>query len=165
MKLDIEIIREDQSWEEVDIHNEYITELVEVTLNHLGYFSKANVEIAIMLTSNDHMKKLNKQFREMDKSTNVLSFPDNDLQEEDLLELSGKETYIYIGDIAIGYQILVDESREYGISFIDHFSHLLVHGVLHLLGYDHEDSQDAIQMSNLEIEILRKMNISSPYDE
>lgn len=166
MILDLGIITEDKAWEErAALSTQKITKVVEETLRHLGYFNKATVELAIMLTSNDHMQRLNAEFRDKNKPTNVLSFPDNDFQNQDLLEFKDKETYIYIGDIALAYQIIDEESKEFGIGFEDHVTHLIVHGILHLLGYDHEIESEFVIMKNLEIEILKKMDISSPYND
>jgi probable rRNA maturation factor len=166
MNLDLGIIIEDSSWEaETELSKEKITKIVETTLAHLGYFNKATVEMAVMLTSNDHMQRLNKEFRDKNKPTNVLSFPDNQCTEQDLLESMNKKTYIYIGDIALGYQIAKEESEELGIEFVGHFTHLLVHGILHLLGHDHEIESEYIRMKDLEIKILKDLDISSPYNE
>jgi len=114
------------------------------------------VEISILLTDDAHQRVLNATWRKLDKSTNVLSFP------------SGEETAqpgqpLPLGDIALAFETVHIEAQDQQKSVADHMSHLLVHGVLHLLGFDHETSDDAHKMESLEIEILDGMGLSSPY--
>lgn len=117
-------------------------------------------EISILLADAERMQDLNKQFRQKDKPTNVLSFPFED--DEDIDE--DEEGSLYLGDVAFGYSIIEQESKEKSISFLNHFIHLIVHSTLHLLGYDHEDEEDAYEMEDLEIEILSTFNIKNPYE-
>ena len=121
------------------------------------------VEIAVLLTNNDKMQALNKEFRGKNKPTNTLSFPDVEIKPQDLLEFLQSKEYIYAGDIAIGYNILKLEAIEAGIDIKDHFTHLLIHSVLHLIGYDHMKQDEAKEMMDLEVEILKTFNIASPY--
>jgi probable rRNA maturation factor len=117
-------------------------------------------EISVLLTDSKRMHALNKQFRQKDKPTNVLSFPFED--DEDIDE--DEEGSLYLGDVAFGYDIIEQESKDKGISFLNHFTHLIVHSTLHLLGYDHETEDDAYEMEDLEIEILSTFNIKNPYE-
>jgi probable rRNA maturation factor len=102
------------------------------------------------------MVDLNKVYRKKNAPTNVLSFP-NGLQRFD-------ETPIFLGDIAIGYSVTLEESIEANLPFLNHMQHLLVHGCLHLLGFDHEETDEAEEMERVEIKILRDLNIDDPYD-
>ncbi len=111
-------------------------------------------EISILLTNDRAQKLLNKQFRNIDKSTNVLSFA----ALEPFTDISG-----LIGDISLAYETLNIEAKNLSISFEDHFTHLIVHGFLHLLGYDHKSDKQAQQMEHLEVQILSELNIKSPY--
>lgn len=106
-------------------------------------------EFSILLTNDAHIQELNRDFRNKDKPTNVLSFPDG---EDD-----------YLGDIAISLQTIAKESREQDKDFYHHFIHMVVHGLLHLKGHDHEDDTEAEEMESLEIKILADIDIKNPY--
>ena len=110
--------------------------------------------INLRLLNDKEMKKLNMQFRQKDKTTNVLSFPNDDI--------SVKQTK-NIGDIAISVEYVKAEAKKEGKTFDDHIIHMLAHGVYHILGYDHENNENAVIMENKEIQILKKINISNPY--
>ena len=98
---------------------------------------------------------LNKQWRGIDKPTNVLSFP----QIEPFAPVLG-----LLGDITLARETLEREARELGVSFTDHFTHLVVHGFLHILGYDHIEDGDALVMEGLETQILATLGIADPYN-
>jgi probable rRNA maturation factor len=110
--------------------------------------------INLRLLNDKEMKKLNMQFRQKDKTTNVLSFPNDDI--------SVKQTK-NIGDIAISVEYVKAEAKKEGKTFDDHIIHMLAHGVYHILGYDHENNENAVIMENKEIQTLKKINISNPY--
>ena len=104
---------------------------------------------------NDHeMKNLNNKFRNKDSSTNVLSFTNEDISKK----VTGN-----IGDIAINYEYVQRESKEYNKSFDSHMIHMLIHGIYHILGFDHENDETADIMENKEIILLEKLNINNPY--
>jgi probable rRNA maturation factor len=102
----------------------------------------------ILLSGDKKLKALNHDFRGKDKATNVLSFPGSDG---------------YAGDIAIAYGVTNKEAKAAVKTFADHASHLVVHGVLHLAGYDHERPKDAKVMEPLEVKILKRLGIADPY--
>ena len=108
-------------------------------------------EVSIVLTSDAEVQSLNKSFRHQDKPTNVLSFPSSESDE--------------LGDIVLAYETVMKEADDLGISPLHHTLHLIVHGFLHLLGYDHEDPVDAEKMETLEIQILKTLNIQNPYED
>lgn len=110
--------------------------------------------MTIVLTDDAHQQVLNRDWRQIDKPTNVLSFP----QIEPFEPLAG-----LIGDITLARETLEREAEEMGIGFSDHFTHLVVHGFLHLLGYDHIDDDEALQMEGLETQILATLGIADPY--
>ena len=110
--------------------------------------------INLRLLNDKEMKKLNMQFRQKDKTTNVLSFPNDDI--------SVKQTK-NIGDIAISVEYVKAEAKKEGKTFDDHIIHMLAHGVYHILGYDHDNNENAVIMENKEIQTLKKINISNPY--
>lgn len=120
--------------------------------------SKARItgasELSIVLTDDAEQRMLNRDWRGFDKSTNVLSFP----QIEPFGPVSG-----LIGDIILARETLEREAQEMGVSLEDHFTHLVVHGFLHLLGYDHVEEPDALQMEGLETQILAALGVADPY--
>ncbi|SHF20556.1 probable rRNA maturation factor [Devosia limi DSM 17137] len=115
---------------------------------------KGAAELSILLTNDEEQHELNKQWRGKDSSTNVLSFPQ--------IEPFGPVMGI-LGDITMARETLVREADDLGKSFADHFSHLVVHGFLHILGYDHIDEAEALQMESLETRILASLGIDDPY--
>jgi probable rRNA maturation factor len=118
-------------------------------------------ELAVMLTDDDGIRTLNSNWRGIDKPTNVLSFP--------ALPPSGPsgpdDAPRMLGDIAIAYQTTRQEADEEQKPFDHHLSHLAVHGFLHLIGYDHEQDDDAEDMEKLEREILAQLGIPDPYSD
>src|SRR5687768_405515 len=121
------------------------------------------VEISVKLTDDEEVRALNASFRGKDKATNVLSFP---MLASGLLgplaEADGGE--VLLGDIVLAHGVCAAESRDKSVSVEDHAAHLIVHGTLHLLGYDHETSDsDAEAMERLEREALRAIGIADPY--
>jgi probable rRNA maturation factor len=108
-------------------------------------------EFTVMLTNDAQMAVLNQQFRQKAVPTNVLSFPDH--QDDH-----------YLGDIAIGYDIMTTEATATDTPVVDHFLHLLVHGILHLLGFDHIDDAEAHVMETAEKQILASIGIADPYE-
>jgi probable rRNA maturation factor len=113
-------------------------------------------ELSIVLTDDAEQQQLNKQWRGIDKPTNVLSFP----QIEPFGEVRG-----ILGDIVLAHETLVREAAELDKPLADHFTHLVVHGFLHILGYDHIDDGDALKMEGLETQILASLGIADPYQE
>jgi probable rRNA maturation factor len=120
--------------------------------------SKARItgpaELSIVLTDDAEQRVLNRDWRGIDKSTNVLSFP----QIEPFAPVSG-----LLGDIILARETLEREAAEQGVSVEDHFTHLVVHGFLHLLGYDHMDDDEALAMEGLETQILASLGVADPY--
>src|SRR5690606_26773167 len=106
-----------------------------------------SVELSILLTTDAAVRKLNRTFRHQDKPTNVLSFPA--LSPGDLKSMPPCVP-LALGDIAIAYGVAAREAKAEGKTLAAHLSHLVVHGVLHLLGYDHEGDTDAVTMERLE---------------
>ncbi len=116
--------------------------------------------VSLFLCNDEDMCSMNKIHRGIDKATNVLAFPaDYDLQRAGGMPANE----ITIGDIAIAAETVLRESSKIGIASGDHLLHLFTHGVLHLLGYDHEDDIPAAEMEGLEIDLLAQMKIANPY--
>lgn len=165
MKVNIEIIKAYQNWKSHNfINKKFVKKIVTTILNQYQNLTKvAEFEVAILLTNNDEMLRLNKQFRNKTKATNVLSFPDIELDFRHLLEFTPDLDYMYLGDIAFGYEIIENEAMSQGKTFEDHFTHLLIHSILHLIGFDHQDDEEANIMESLEITLLKDFAIASPY--
>jgi probable rRNA maturation factor len=120
-----------------------------------------HAEVAVMLTDDASIRELNKEFRGIDKPTNVLSFPAPEMDSADDDDTAPRA----LGDIAIAYETLRREADEEAKPFLHHLSHLAVHGFLHLVGYDHETDDEAEEMEALEITILSRLGIPDPYAE
>lgn len=121
--------------------------------------SNQNLSISVLLTDAQEIKALNAEYRDRDKATNVLSFP--------LLENADPtdDTSPFIlGDIALCFSVIEQEADEQSKDINHHIAHMLVHATLHLLGYDHEENDEAEKMEALEIKILKSFDIPSPYD-
>jgi probable rRNA maturation factor len=121
------------------------------------------VEISVRLTGNEEVRALNAKWRGKDKPTNVLSFPM--VENDDLLDANVAQHELLLGDIILAHGICLEEAAEKGVSFEQHATHLLVHGTLHLLGYDHHDEDQAADMESREIRALQRLGIANPYGE
>lgn len=115
--------------------------------------STTGAELAIVLSDDSAVRLLNRQWRGIDKATNVLSFPTE----------NGDGDPPLIGDIVLAYETIAREARREGKPFAHHLAHLAVHGFLHLNGYDHQRDEDAEAMEDLERRILRRLAIADPY--
>ena len=150
--LDIAVIRNDEAWpENLDARAE---EAVLAALSLAKPKITGAAELSIVLTNDAEQQELNRQWRGKDSSTNVLSFP----QIEPFGPVAG-----LLGDITLAHETLVREAEEQGVSLADHFTHLVVHGFLHILGYDHLTDAEALQMESLETQILASLGIADPY--
>ncbi|MEE2944144.1 MAG: rRNA maturation RNase YbeY [Pseudomonadota bacterium] len=162
--MEIDLVIEDERWSAVDL--ERLAERAGrgvVAELELG----PDWEICVMACDDARIADLNAEFREKPSATNVLSWP----SEERGAEVDGDQPLPptgpdpELGDIAIAFETCKREADEANKAFEDHVTHLLVHGILHLLGYDHIRDQDATLMETLETKILGKMGISDPYRE
>ncbi|MBQ8465387.1 MAG: rRNA maturation RNase YbeY [Alphaproteobacteria bacterium] len=117
----------------------------------------------LCLSNDSEVHALNKEFRNKDKATNILSFANID--DPDFINDTKTESSFEMGDMIIALETMQKEADIKKISLHDHFCHLLTHGVLHLLGYDHIQDDEAEIMESLEVEILQKLNINNPYKE
>jgi len=120
------------------------------------------VELSVRLTGDEEVRALNAQWRGKDKPTNVLSFP---LADADELEQAGGGPELMLGDIVLARGVCEREAAEKAIAFETHASHLLVHGTLHLLGYDHHGDDEAEDMESREVRALARLGIADPYGD
>ncbi len=108
-------------------------------------------DVVLLLAADEAVQDLNQRFRDKDRPTNVLSFP------------AAESAFPHLGDVVLGYAYCAAEAETQGKTLSDHLSHLVVHGVLHLLGRDHKDDAEAEQMEAEEREILAELGVSDPY--
>ena len=119
-----------------------------------AYLNNAPAVASMLITDVDEMQRLNKQYRDKDKVTNVLSFP---------MQLPIEDDVFLLGDIALCAPVIKQEANQQAKSVISHWAHMVVHGMLHLQGYDHINNDEAEEMERLEIKILNQLGFSDPY--
>jgi len=131
---------------------------------------KYRLEIIFSLVCDSQMQKINFTHRNKNKPTNVLSFADFD--ERKIAEIGVKkffdeilnsQNFLVLGDVILSYETIEREALDQNKKFNDHLTHLIVHAILHLIGYDHEQEEMAKEMEDLEIKILKKLNVNNPY--
>lgn len=127
------------------------------TLKKVNYSTPC--ELAIQCVDNPTIQQLNKEYRGEDSPTNVLSFP---FTTPDFLPLS-EDTPSILGDIILAFEVIEKEAHEQNKKREHHLTHMVIHGVLHLLGYDHISEEEATLMEGIEIAVLAHFNISNPY--
>jgi probable rRNA maturation factor len=157
--IDLLISFNEKLWYNYSKKNNWYKEILVIlkkTLEHLQY-EKSSCEVSILLTNDQEIQELNKIHRNKDKPTNVLSFPMNLDYKYDIF---AKDV---LGDMVFSFDTIEKEAKEQNKPFMNHFTHLLVHGALHLLGYDHVDDEQAELMEKLEVEILEKLQLTNPY--
>ena len=121
------------------------------------------IEVAVRLTTDEEVRTLNRQYRGKDKTTNVLSFP---MIQPDLLEAvtqNSDDGEVILGDIVLAHNVCVSEAAERGVATEDHAAHLIVHGTLHLLGFDHQGDAEAEAMEEMERAALTRLGLHDPY--
>lgn len=122
-----------------------------------------DVELSVRLTSNEEVHALNAEWRGKDEPTNVLSFPM--VEEAELASAGAPGPELMLGDIILARGVCVAEAEEKHVPLDRHAAHLMVHGTLHLLGYDHMDEDSATDMEAREVRALARMGIADPYAE
>lgn len=159
MKLTADIRFEDRSWKRrlPDVA-ELTVPVLKQALKMAGWPAKAEAEVSIVYSNDNKVQALNHDWRGKDRPTNVLSFP----QIEDIGDIG---PYAHLGDIILAYQTISREAKEQGKAFQAHLTHLLVHGLLHLLGHDHMTGREAEKMEKLEVQIMAKLGYADPYKE
>jgi len=124
----------------------------------------AAIEISVKLADDAEVQALNRQYRDKDRPTNVLSFPMVQADLVDTVSMNSDDGEVLLGDIVVAHGVCVGEAAEKGISLSDHLTHLVVHGVLHLLGLDHERGDaDADAMEEMERVALARLGLPDPY--
>jgi probable rRNA maturation factor len=150
----VDTVIEDERWHKIDI-NSLAERACGAVLLRLS-LDPAAFEIALLACDDTRISGLNAMFRDKSGATNVLSWPSASLQ-------PGAVPPEELGDIALSYDTCKAEARDQGKDFGAHVTHLLVHGCLHLLGYDHISAKEAQLMEGLEVEILANLGLRDPY--
>lgn len=150
----IEIRIEAQGWTSLGAAADWAKRAIAEAIRQAGATLRPGIEISILLSDDRHMRELNRRWRGRDAPTNVLSFP----------AVAGNiAAAASLGDIVLAYETAAREAEDEGKRFEDHATHLLVHGFLHILGYDHRGAADAAAMEGLERDILARLGIADPY--
>ena len=155
--LEIEIVRHSDLWGSIELSGDALSRAALAAFAASSVAPDAPCEVTLVLTDDDEMRELNRTWRGKDSSTNVLSFPAGD----PVGEAHGEPSPL--GDIVLAGETVIEEARLKGIPAADHAAHLVVHGMLHLLGFDHERDADAERMEALEMKVLAGLGIADPY--
>ena len=127
---------------------------VDTALTEVSSVPSQTFELTIRLVNSEESQQLNSQYRGKDKPTNVLSFP---FEVPDGIELN------LLGDLIICIEVMKQEAKDQNKALFDHWAHLVIHGCLHLVGFDHISDNEALEMESIEITVLSKLGISNPY--
>lgn len=151
---DVSVITSFDGWDAIPDAETVVVRAAHATA---AFVSNEEVEISVALSCDAEIQALNARYRNQNKPTNVLSFTNG-------MMLSAVSRPVLLGDVIIAYETLVSEAGAEGKSAADHLAHLTVHGVLHLLGFDHETDEEAERMETVEKTILRALGVADPYD-
>lgn len=152
LKLDITA---SSAWRALPRARTIARETIAAALAESGFSAPARAEVSLLLTGDEEVRALNARWRGQDKPTNVLSFP---AAPPDRLSES-----LTLGDIALAFETLAREAEATGVPLADHYRHLVAHGFLHLIGYDHQMDEEALRMEALETRILARLGVADPY--
>jgi probable rRNA maturation factor len=152
--IDVDVLVLDERWAEIGDCESLARRSVEAAFSAVAGVPSSDVEVSVALADDVAVQALNRDWRGKDDPTNVLSFPAPSTR------TPGPRV---LGDIALAYETVARESRDENKLLADHAVHLLVHGTLHLLGYDHESDSDAGVMEALEVEALARVGVADPY--
>ena len=159
----VDVVIEDARWKTLDLtriaNHAFFETLFLLDLHHKSY------ACCILACDNKQIKQLNNKFRGKNCPTNVLSFPASleNYETKNTLTHGEANNFHELGDIAIAFDICKKEATKSKVKFEHHVYHLIVHSVLHLLGFDHEEEENATKMEKIEVQVLAKLGISNPY--
>jgi probable rRNA maturation factor len=151
-KLDIEILRKSAAWDGVSVADAMLSRVADAAFAAAARGHELH-EVTLVLTGDDEMQQLNRDWRGKDAPTNVLSFPSGE----------GPGDPALLGDVVLAWETVAREAKLQAIPIADHAAHLVVHGILHLLGHDHLNEDEALKMETLETEILASLGIADPH--
>jgi probable rRNA maturation factor len=153
----VDVSAESALWEAYPDSAEVAERAVFAAIDTAELICRPDAELSVLLSDDAHIRVLNRDWRGKDKATNVLSFPaaeDADVEDAQLL-----------GDVVLAFETVAREAEEEGKAFRDHLAHLVVHGTLHLFGFEHETDDEAEDMEDAERVALARLGISDPYSE
>ena len=159
----VDVVIEDARWKTLELkqiaNQAFFETLFLLDLHHKSF------ACCILACDNKQIKQLNNKFRGKNCPTNVLSFPASleNYEMKNTLAPSEANNFHELGDIAIAFEICRKEATKSKVKFEHHVYHLIVHSVLHLLGFDHEEEENATKMEKIEVQVLAKLGISNPY--
>lgn len=163
--LTLDIILQDRGWQdELPGLEALVQGAVEGALReamvwgHFKTLRKFSLEISFCFAGDEFVQKLNADFRDKDKPTNVLSFPSAGG------DFPKGSPIFHLGDVVLARGVVEKEALEQGKTFSDHTMHLVLHGLLHLLGFDHDEQNSAEEMEALEVKLLKTFGIGNPYE-
>jgi probable rRNA maturation factor len=179
MKVSLDISVASSLWRGLPKARALARETIAASLAESGTAAREGAEVGLRLADDAALRALNLRWRGMDKPTNVLSFPsappgpvnavadrvrrDPKGVQKDARLPTGYGSRLQLGDIALAFETLAREADELGVPLADHYRHLVAHGFLHLIGYDHETDEEAERMEALETRILARLGAADPY--
>jgi probable rRNA maturation factor len=155
----VEVVRQAEFWRRIPMSDATLSQAATAAFTATRPSEQGPYAATLVLSDDSEMRTLNRTWRGKDASTNVLSFPSG-LPESEV----GGEPYP-LGDVVLAGETVLQEANQQGIAVADHVAHLVVHGMLHLLGHDHERDDDAERMEALETKVLAGLGIADPYAE
>ena len=155
MTLEADISFECESWSLINHLDQLVDDALKATVLEAKKKLLDGAEVSLLFCDDARIRELNREWRGLDKPTNVLSFP--------AVPADRLATSPLLGDIAVAFETVSRESKDEGKTLSHHTSHMIVHGLLHLLGYDHETDEEAEEMEALERAALARLGIADPY--
>jgi len=155
MKLHVEFVATSPAWRGALAARTLARQAIAASFAECGVALRPGAELCVHLADDAHVRGLNARWRGLDKPTNVLSFPAADAAHIGETRL--------IGDIVLAFETVAREAEAEGKPLADHYRHLVVHGFLHLIGFDHQTDEEAQRMEALETRILARLGVADPY--
>lgn len=154
-EISIDVGQESELWGDIAVFDALAQKAIGMAARMVGVSLMDGAEVSVMLSDDAQVRKVNRAWRKMDKPTNVLSFP--------AVEADKISSWPFLGDVILAFETVEREAADEDKPFADHVAHLMVHGFLHLIGYDHETDEEAERMEALETRVLSELGIADPY--
>lgn len=161
----VEVIIQCDKWKKVPRIRQLAEEMVNAAIEYAGYGASKGYRftLAVLLDDDKTVRALNHDFRGKNKPTNILSFPHFEGSVEEHLDNARQPEGFILGDMVLAFETVEREAKEQSKAIADHAAHLCLHGALHLLGFDHENDDEAAMMEDVEVRILSAYRIANPY--
>jgi probable rRNA maturation factor len=157
--LEVEVVRHAEIWDRIAVSDGALIAAARAAYAATSPARGKHCEATLVLGDDEEIRALNRTWRGKDSSTNVLSFPAG------VFHGAIQEEPLPLGDVVLAAETVLAEASDKGVPVADHLAHLVVHGILHLLGFDHERDQDALAMEAMEVKVLAGLGIADPYAE